>query len=255
MLVIVVVIVIVGVLTHMYRNKPPIYCIMITGKDETRYKFAKIAVQNFDSQTYKNKVMIIINHGDRKILTRNRHDVHEYFIDKKHFTLGDLRNIAFEFVPKDALWIPFDDDDWRRHDYLSLLESHMYSSNADAVFLHNRIDHNINTNFTYLAHFESGSPHLLCKNIDVLRYLTKDTLEDVDVQKNLIKLNKTFVVVHNEPALYVRFIHRTNTSTYVNARKNDIVAYSPTSNYKESHASAAQASYVSKIVSTIYKCN
>ncbi|MCZ6913924.1 MAG: hypothetical protein O7C59_05330 [Rickettsia endosymbiont of Ixodes persulcatus] len=45
-----------------------IYCLMITGKDDYRYEFAKISIINFLMQTYDNKYLVIINHGQVKLI-------------------------------------------------------------------------------------------------------------------------------------------------------------------------------------------
>ena len=239
-----------------FRPKPQIYCVLLTGKNEARYRLVPIAISNFESQDYKNKYLLIINHGNQQSLYDSKNDrIKEIMVVNEGKKLGDFRNQAFDYIPKNALWIPFDDDDYRKPEYLSILENKLYSTGADAVFLRNRLDHNLNTGFTYRCHFLHGIPHILSKNIDGFRYLSADTLEDANLQTDLRRLKKKYVVFENDPSLYIRYIHQHNTSPYVDISKRSIIEYAKSSSYNESESYKTEkqyASHISRLYSNVF---
>lgn len=231
---------------------PKLYCVMITGKNEDRYKFVPIAISNFNSQSYPNKHLIVINHGPKSIteLSIPRQDnVYEIMFSKhESITLGDMRNFAHELVPFGAIWTVWDDDDWRHRKYLQILYDELHNNNADAVFIKNRLDVNVNTNYVYKSKFEKGTPFFFGKKIDALKYLSKDSLEDIRLQNDLEMFHKKIIFFNNDPRLYIRTIHGSNTSLYVDHNKKDIVIYSDQSMYHEYDATEKEKSYAQKII-------
>jgi hypothetical protein len=215
-------------------QKKPIYCLMITGKDDTRYKFARGSVQNFLNQTYSSKYLIIINHNKNKLTSGIHKNIFEFYINKQNFTLGDLRNFSLMLVPFNAYFCIWDDDDLRSNDYLQKLWNHIRWNCADAIFLKNRYDYNIKNNFFWKSTFYNGMPPLLCRKNDKLRYISRDTLEDQNLQRDLRKYKWKYVVYDNDPSMYIRTIHGNNTSPYIDNSRNDIEIYSEDSNYQES---------------------
>lgn len=231
---------------------PPIYCVMMTGKNEDRYKFVDIAVKNFNQQTYENKFMIIINHGHRSVNVKNK-NILEVMFDRRFLTLGDMRNFSIDLVPLDSLWTIWDDDDWRHSKYLDILYKKLIESKSDVVFLKNRLDFNMNNGFVYRCKFDKGMPFFLAKKTEVVRYLPKDSLEDIRLHNDFELNNKKIVLLDNDPRLYIRTLHITNTSLYVDNSKNTIVNYSDESKYHEYEALDREKTYATEIIKNNFK--
>lgn len=232
---------------------PDIYCIMITGKNEDRYKYVEIALRNFNMQTYSNKHLIIINHGQRSCIARTFTNVTEVMFDKTNFTLGDMRNYSLDLVPLNAIWTIWDDDDWRHPKYLEMLYQHMSSKKADALFFQNRLDINLRNGFVYRAKFEKGMPFVMAKKCELIQYLPKESLEDIRLHNDFELYEKKITVIANNPRWYIRTIHGNNTSLYVDNGKKEIVHYSPESLYHEFDATLGEKSYADKIIETYFR--
>jgi hypothetical protein len=228
-----------------------VYCLLITGKNSDRYKFIPLAIQNFQDQTYQNKFLIIINHGDQSLKNLECNNIKEIRFTKGQMKLGDMRNFSLEMVPLGALFTLWDDDDWRHKRYIELLVKNL-SGGSDAVFFKNRLDYNANNGFIYRARFEKGMPFLLVRKFDSLKYLSKESLEDIRLQNDIELHNKSIKIIDNDPRWYIRTIHGQNTSLYVDNNKNKIVNYSDQSTYHEFEATEQQVRYVRKIIETYY---
>ena len=229
----------------------PIYCLMITGNDE-RFEFARTSVINFDKQTYKNKYLVIINEGDRNILThatKNKIEVHI-----KNTSLGAMRNIALEFVPPDAIWTTWDDDDWRSDQYLETLYNALAkNTNKKYLMFTRRIDHNLNNDFTYQVHLPSGTFIFFCYKDPLLKYDDLPTKEDAVVKQYLLKKKiDQLMIYENDPKLYIRFVHKNNTSVYLDKGKSKINKYSIKSPYFEYDAYKDHINYVNIIKKKYY---
>ena len=224
---------------------------MITGKDEDRYKFVDIAITNFKQQTHPDKHLLIINHGTKVLKTDD--DITQIMFDKKAFTLGDMRNFSLEMIPYGALWIIWDDDDWKHTRYLELLYKNMVEHKADVVFFKNRLDYNLNNKFAYRCKFDKGMPFVLSKKFETIQYLSKDSLEDIRLHNDYELFGKTIHIINNDPRWYIRTLHGKNTSLYVDQGKNSIVNYSSGSLYHEYEVTSEERAYADKIVQTYYK--
>ena len=237
-----------------YANKTlhPIYAIMITGKDTCRTEYAKLAVQNFFNQTYPNKYLIIINHGHRNVMPQsniNLPNVIEIYIDKKHMKLGDLRNIALEIVPYNALWMPWDDDDYRAPELM--FELYKKVKHNILVSLSTRCEYNKLTEYIWQIFMHHGMPIFLAKKHYKLRYLSKDTMEDTQILTDAKSIGHV-KIIKNKPDIYIRLIHNNNTSLYVDKTKDNIVnVYN--SIYKEKELDKHTKDIVKKIISDYYK--
>lgn len=232
----------------MYHH-PPIYCIMITGKNEDRYKFVDIAVRNFNEQTYENKYLLIINHGSKSLEEIVDDRIIEVRFNKtERLTLGDMRNYALDLVPLDALWTIWDDDDWRHSRYIELMYKNMKDHKADVVFIKNRLEYNLSNGFVYRARFEKGMPFVLAKKNEVIRYLQKDSLEDIRLLNDFELHSKKIYLISNDPRWYIRTLHGQNTSLYVDGNKSAIIQYGEGSSYQEFDATSGERAYTQKII-------
>lgn len=218
------------ILFFTFVKSTTIYCIMITGKNEGREAYAKKAVKNFLEQDYKHKKLVIINHGSYVVLNPEQKKtdfMFEFHVDKdkgeKPLTLGDLRNMATQLVPIDAMWTVWDDDDIRAPNYLSLLYYALRLSGSDMVAICNRYEVNANNGFSWRIKQTRGLPTVLCKQDLRLSYLSKDTMEDVDLIEDYEKLgHPVYRWTWNRPSMYIRLVHGDNTSLYVDPHKSEI---------------------------------
>lgn len=228
------------------KMKEIIYCIMVTGKDMQRYKFANISITNFKRQTYENKKLIILNHGDQDIIHENNSDIIEIKINKEHFTLGDIRNFGLNLVPLNSLWITWDDDDWRSDNFLKILYSHLKDN--DVVFIKNRLEYNLNNKFIFKSHFSNGMPFFLSRKIEIIEYLSKDSLEDIQMYDEYSNNDFKIKIIDNDPRMYIRIIHTNNSSLYVEQEKNNITLYSDDSKYTETNPGEEEIKYCFNII-------
>lgn len=231
-------------------DKDVIYCVMITGKDKSRWQFANIAISNFNEQSYPDKKLIIINEG-QELGSLNSKNILEIKIDKagKGLTLGDMRNMAFEFIPENAIWTLWDDDDWRSKNYLNTLHTNLKDN--DYLFFSKRLEHNLNTGFTWTMELKSGFVIMFGRrNVDC-KYDSKDVNEDI-VLKDYIKDNLKYKVLVNDPKIYIRMVHNSNTSVLVNKTKHKIKDTSRNKVYYEYDASIKDKQYVKDIVMEKY---
>lgn len=203
---------------------PPVYCLMVTGKnnDAKRHAYAQVSVRNFQQQTYSNKHLIIINEGDRRVLNKESKNSKEFQI--KGHNLGTMRNIALEMVPPNAIWTTWDDDDWRASTYLYTLYSKLNSDPRKRYLMYcNRIDYNVNTNFAYRVKIPSGTYIFFAYKDPLIRYDATHTKEDAVVKRYILSQGeRTALYTDNPYTLYVRFVHGTNTSVFVDARKSRV---------------------------------
>jgi hypothetical protein len=230
---------------------------MITNKD--RKRFVPIALKNFKEQTYRNKKLIIINHsfdldsclGDSCL---GGGDIMEIFVDKdkQKFTLGALRNIALAMVPFGEYWTTWDDDDYKHPDYLSQFMKRMIRLNLDILFLKNRLEVNLNNQFVFRSKFVRGWAFFVARKINEYKYLDLDTMEDTNVREVYEKAGKVVRIYNNDPKLYIRTIHTTNTSVFVNNEKAEIVQYNEKNHYQEFEATPEENSFVLKIINKYY---
>ena len=238
----------------MSDRNPKIYCIMVTNKN--RKRFLPTALVNFAEQTYPNKTLLIINHSpDEKLILEPLENVHEFQVNKEqeHFTLGKLRNIALEFVPDNALWMTNDDDDYKNPDYIALFIKRLLFHNLDILFMKNRLEVNLNNGFIFRSQFRNGRAFFIAKKIREFKYLDLDTIEDKNVRDQYNKANKATAMYDNDPKLYVRAIHNTNTSIFVNNQKSSIVNYTKDNEYQEFEATQEEIDYVNEILGKYYK--
>lgn len=247
-------------------SEQAIYALMITGKDDKRIKFAKKAVENFMKQDYANKKLVILNHhpdprmkvldtnGDQK-QDRNRNERQnclEICMEKE--SLGHLRNASLEFVPMNACWTIWDDDDWRPHDYLSSLYKVMVDNEADCVAYTTRYEHNSNTKFSWKMTSMKGYPTVLCKKNPLIRYKNVDTMEDVQLLWSIREIGMKLFIYHNvdRPDLYIRLVHGNNSSLYINHQKTTVRPRSSESySYKEDDISQKEKDFVKRTISTL----
>jgi len=217
---------------------------MITGKGG-REHFAELGIKNFLEQKDSYKKLLIINHGKKSLIDKYPFvNIEEIMTDETN--LGKLRNIALEHIEENSLFCPWDDDDIRHPNFLTYLRTNLVFP-FSAVFLKRRFEYNLNTNYGFSSYFENGMPVFLGFKKKNWKYLEKETLEDVNIIKDLDSLGYKFLLLDNEEYYYTRIIHRNNTSPYVKKNKVKINNYS--GSYKEFVLSEKKLKMLMKIIS------
>jgi hypothetical protein len=208
---------------------PPIYCLMVTGKDDdiVRNKFARVSCINFYKQSYPNKHLIIINEGNL-LVTDEVDKINVLEIKVKNKALGTMRNMALELVPPNAIWTTWDDDDWRSDTYLEVLFNKLNKNKTKRYLLYcNRIDYNMNTDFAYKVNIPTGTYIFFAYKDPFIQYDEINTREDAIVKKYILsKGAETIIYNDNDCMLYVRFIHKSNTSLFVDKYKTRLRVHS-----------------------------
>lgn len=233
----------------------PVYCLMVTGYDKRRRAFALNSITNFTNQTYKNKHLVIINQDLKsRLLTKTYDNMLEVMVDNTDKTLGELRNISLQFVPPNAVWTTWDDDDWRSDDYIKTMVSAMEEKDADFLMFTNRIEYNLNTNYMYEITLRSGLMTFFAKANPFLVYADVSTSEDKAIKDYAFQnIRDMMVIVNNDPLIYVRAIHDHNTSVYAKPDKDNVKDTSNHKNYFERRVSSKNESYLRNILSSYYK--
>ena len=238
---------------YIYKPKEPepvwVYCIMITGKDRSRICFAKKSVENFLSQDYKYKKLVIINHSQLPVLNESSSNtLYEFHVPRSGNTLGDLRNIALQLVPINAIWTLWDDDDYRSTKYLSFLYNNLISSKSDVVLFTRRYECNYNTKFVWEMEIPSGFVIVFAKQDLRVKYLQKDSMEDVQLIDDFRKLGKKINVITNDPSIYIRLVHNNNTSLYVDKYKTKLIDTQKNIKYHEKHVDDSTRNEILKLI-------
>jgi len=231
------------------NNLHDIYCLMITGKNDKRIKYAKVSINNFLKQNYNKKHLIIINESNKSCLEKEHNNIVELFVPKT-LSLGAKRNMALKLVPNDSIWTTWDDDDWRSNNYLSMLYKKLVEyPNKEILMYCNRLEHNLNTNYTWRISIPSGTYIFFGFQNKSIEYADLNTKEDAIVKKYIYNNPRKIVLFkNNDPKMYIRFIHDSNTSVYINPEKNTVkennTLFNPVHEFK---ATKDEIEYVNRI--------
>ena len=208
------------------KEERPVYCLMVTGYNKERLSMARKSIQNFKQQTYKNKNLIILNQSKERLIKKESKDttVLEVLVDKEDKTLGELRNMSLQFVPPNAIWTTWDDDDYRSSNYIKKMVHIMNKNKAEFLMFQNRIEYNKTNNFSFKMTMKSGFMTFFSVHNPFLEYEHVSTSEDVKVKNYALKHMKTYIY-DNDPKMYIRLIHDDNTSIYVHNKKKQCQKY------------------------------
>jgi hypothetical protein len=221
---------------------------MVTGKNDKRIDYATVSVINFLKQNYDKKHLIIINESDRSCLYKEYDNVLELFVPNT-LTLGAKRNMALKLVPSNCIWTTWDDDDWRSNDYLNVLYERLVRfPNKKMLMYCNRLEHNMNTNFTWRVSIPSGTYIFFGFQNNNIEYADLNTKEDSIVKKYIYEHPQDIVLFqNNDPKMYVRFVHRSNTSVFINPMKTTVKSNRITDPVHEFSATQKEKLYVNRI--------
>jgi hypothetical protein len=223
---------------------------MITGYHENRKTFANVSVRNFNEQSYQNKHLIILNQSKTPVVDRESDNILELFIDT--MVLGKLRNMALEFVPPNAIWTTWDDDDYRHPSYLeTFMTKFLENDSIDFLLFQNRLEYNLKTKFAFKMTLKSGFMTFFSKRINQLKYDELSSMEDIIV-KNTALEKYNYIVIDNDPRMYLRFTHDSNTSRYVNPNKKSLKDTRKNQDYFEKKVNSIEQKYIAEILSNYY---
>lgn len=236
-------------LLNVYKPSDVIYCLMCTGKDNTRVEMAKRSVMNFLDQDYPNKKLVIINQGEHSIQANNQRNITEMFVSTA-LNIGQMRNISLQHVPLHGIFTTFDDDDIRSYDYLSTLKMKMDDNRVDVVCISERTECNLNNGFVWNTHLSSGLLNsLMARKHTQIKYRELPTLEDVHIIQDYIHLRYKLYIFRNDPLMYIRTVHDQNTSPYANSQKTKLITRNESMHFYEYGVSKEVRQYVLRLLS------
>ena len=178
---------------------------MVTGMHEARYALAKVAINCFRAQTYPERELLIINHGNNSLFTGEKSIVEVRIRKGENDTVGDLRNLALKHASGDLV-INWDDDDWHGPERMSM----QFAAYGDkcAVVLKNQIRFNLVNNSAFCFRINKGLAGTILHSRDVaFRYPSFVRGSDTAFMH---AFGKSRVVLDNDPAVYIRFYHGLN---------------------------------------------
>lgn len=196
-----------------------ITAIMVTGKTTARYPIAMGAVQSFLSQEYRGqKLLLIINdnpiplYPDPAAIPAGVVELHIQHQQEK-YTLGALRNMAFEHVPKDGYMVQWDDDDWSHP--LRLQYQVDATNDGCASILRWQTQYDLRTGKCFAgcgkdAKVKGFAGTMLFPAAVNARFTLKPKGEDTDFLV-AVRAAMELKVISNSPTMFMHFCHENNT--------------------------------------------
>jgi glycosyltransferase involved in cell wall biosynthesis len=186
----------------------PIYGLMITGKTPLHREFAARAAANFFAQTYPEKKLIVVNDGAYRMPDIFGGRLSEIRVEQK-LKLGALRNISLDQVPEGALWVQWDDDDWRHPELLARQYGALAQENAAACVLRRQVRYAILQNSAWVENREYIEGTVMARSTK-LRYRNLPKAEDTHFLRAYAAEHRV-AKWDNPPRYYIRLIHGHNT--------------------------------------------
>ena len=187
---------------------PSVTAVMITGLKRERYPMARISIECFKRQTYPNKNLLIVNHGEESLCS-NDSRIRELRLQKSRWhTVGDLRNLALEHATGDFI-INWDDDDWHHPRRMEVqMKAQMKARHEDAaVLLKNRIHHSLVNGCSRYAEYPKGAEATIL-HPRKMAYRYPSLLRGSDTV--FVRQFAGRLAIENDPAMHIRFFHGMN---------------------------------------------
>lgn len=187
--------------------------VMVTRNDESRQYLTREAVISFLNQSYPSKELIVVmDHDSPEFIMNDRS--FKVVRGKPEDRLGDLRNLGIEQAQGEFI-IQWDDDDWRRPDAIDLQSNALVQNDLEACCLCNQIRYSFANNCAYVAYCHVGHAGTIMHRRSVvqergIKYPHQKKSEDAEFWKAFWR-NKKSSAIQNDPAVYVRFHHGSNT--------------------------------------------
>lgn len=188
-----------------YRDFIPLVtAVMITGMHKARYPLARVAMECFKKQTYPNKELLIINHGEESLFDGDDR-VRELRVKKRESaTVGDLRNLGLIHASGQYI-VNWDDDDWYHPERILC---QMSAQEGDAVvLLKNRIAYSFENGCALYLSIPTGSDATILHPRN-MNYRYPSLLRKSDSVFSACFPKR--IAMDNDPALFFRFYHGLN---------------------------------------------
>ena len=198
-------------------NRPLISCLCPT---RNHPDIVKKVIKCFQSQTYKNKELILVINEDssyieevKKLTTNNV----KLFYAPKDSILGAIRNISVDNAKGEYI-AQWDDDNTHHKDRLALQYNHVIKFNKQACFLRRVLIHDMITGDKGITKPGRGIESTI---VALKKYLPRydnntKVAEDLPARIFFQKDGKSTTL--DEPQLYTYNIHNNNTCKYVHLR-------------------------------------
>lgn len=192
--------------------------VMVTGKTTKRYPIALGAVRSFLSQEYSGrKLLLIINDNpiplfpDHATIPPGVVELHVRHEQK--YTLGELRNMAFDHVATDGYMVQWDDDDWSHPHRLQYQVDN--TTEGCASILKWQVQYDLRTGRCFAgcgreAKVGGFAGTMLFPASTTARFSLKPKGEDTDFLVDLRKAMELKVLITG-PTIFMHFCHENNT--------------------------------------------
>lgn len=185
-------------------------CAMVTGHQQERRVFTRMALEAFNRQTYPHRELVVLNQSGERWMP-NRPDIREILTEPG--VLGQKRNEILRYCHGELV-VQWDDDDW--HGFRRIAKHwETYKTTGKASLLTIHAMHEVDTGETKVvsgAKWKSrGMPGTLAhpRHLDPV-YPKVSLHEDSAVAARLSEMGN-LVPIANHPTDYVRFVHGGNS--------------------------------------------
>jgi glycosyltransferase involved in cell wall biosynthesis len=199
-------------------DSPLVTAVMVTGMHPERVPMARVAVRCFLNQSYANKELLIINHGES--LGIDHPLVREMVIDR--LSLGAMRNEGLRGAMGDWI-IQWDDDDFHHQHRILFQMAHrpVYEQSdgipdSRAVVLRKQMRVSLTKGDAFNVEDTNGIAGTILHSTRGMTAILYPDMEQGE-DSAFLQMFENVVVLDNDsdvwpgPALYVRFYHGRNT--------------------------------------------
>lgn len=196
------------------QSLPGITAVMPTSGIGIRRQYAQVAIACFQRQTYAERSLLVLNHGDR-LFPDGPPDsnIREVMVERPK-TLGELRNLAFPHLHT-SYFITWDDDDWHHPERIAVQHAHLAREDAGACILDQYLTLDVMTGVGFLRQGRSsrckGCCGTILARVTDIRYPARDRHEDGDFAL-AYRAQGCLCVVEAPDTLYIRTCHDGNRS-------------------------------------------
>lgn len=198
---------------------PDLFAVMVTGGTDSRRLMGEYSLRSFLQQTYKNKYLIIVNHGnwEFEVPSESKSRVVQVRVPQS-LTVGRMRNLAFNYMHKDAFWMSWDDDDWRHPSLVALQVGSMLGLGLNGCSIRNQVKYQVGSNAAWMHSLPVGffgfAGAIMGRCSISERYPDTSSDEDSIFWREYIK-NGMCIQIENPHHYYIRFLHGSNASKHL----------------------------------------
>jgi glycosyltransferase involved in cell wall biosynthesis len=184
---------------------------MVTGKSLDRIPLARNSILSFLAQTYENRYLVIVNDGDFWFDLAGLEEGRIIQLHpEKRMSLGLLRNVALDSIPKDAIWVLWDDDDWHHPELLSRQTRILTGLEVHTCLLRHQVKYRFSTGTAFADSYNGGFGGTIMSRNTGLRFPDVRRAEDSAYCK-VVKQDLSWFAWDNPAHLFIRFYHEKNT--------------------------------------------